>query len=470
MPLGTVKLPTLEQLEEVAEDLGFTMSEEDLETHLEAMVPRHRRLQPGRPAARRAAAGEVSAHARLPPGGRGEPVRRLVRTRAAIEGAAARQAQGQAGRAQGQRLPRRRADDERRLDARGLRARRRRHHRRRASSTPAAPSSARRSASTSASRAAATPARPARCTTRARWATRPAARPRAARPWSPPARSTMAIGGDQGGSIRMPAAYCGIYGMKPTHGLVPYTGIMPIELTHRPHRSDDRHGRRQRAAARGAGRPRRARPAPVRPAQTERYTEALGRGRGGPAGSPSSTRASAIPSRSRPSTRWCARRADELQRLGAEVDEVSIPMHRLGPPIWLPIAVEGATMQMMQGNGYGFNWKGLYVTSLHRLPQRLADQGRRALRHAQDHDAARPLHGEATIAATTTPRRRTSSRRLRAAYDAVLKDYDLLLMPTLPLTATPLPDDGRADRRRSCSGRSRCCPTPRPSTAPTTRR
>src|SRR6202795_1490887 len=41
----------------------------------------------------------------------------------------------------------------------------------------------------------------------------------------------MAIGGDQGGSIRIPAAYCGIYGMKPTYGLVPYTGIFPIENT-----------------------------------------------------------------------------------------------------------------------------------------------------------------------------------------------------------------------------------------------
>ena len=40
----------------------------------------------------------------------------------------------------------------------------------------------------------------------------------------------MALGGDQGGSIRMPASFCGIYGMKPTHGLVPYTGIMPIEI------------------------------------------------------------------------------------------------------------------------------------------------------------------------------------------------------------------------------------------------
>src|SRR5256886_10263754 len=41
----------------------------------------------------------------------------------------------------------------------------------------------------------------------------------------------MAIGGDQGGSIRMPSCWCGIYGMKGSHGLVPYTGVMPIEIT-----------------------------------------------------------------------------------------------------------------------------------------------------------------------------------------------------------------------------------------------
>ena len=34
------------------------------------------------------------------------------------------------------------------------------------------------------------------------------------------------------------------------------------------------------------------------------------------------------------------------------------------------------------------------------------------------------------------------SRQLTLAYDTALADYDLLLMPTLPLTATPLPAAG----------------------------
>ncbi|KAL3457001.1 putative amidase [Aspergillus heterothallicus] len=41
-------------------------------------------------------------------------------------------------------------------------------------------------------------------------------------------RADMAIGGDQGGSIRIPASYNGIYGMKPTHGLIPYTGAATL--------------------------------------------------------------------------------------------------------------------------------------------------------------------------------------------------------------------------------------------------
>ena len=41
----------------------------------------------------------------------------------------------------------------------------------------------------------------------------------------------MAVGGDQGGSVRIPASFTGIVGLKPTWGLVPYTGASSIEPT-----------------------------------------------------------------------------------------------------------------------------------------------------------------------------------------------------------------------------------------------
>lgn len=35
----------------------------------------------------------------------------------------------------------------------------------------------------------------------------------------------LALGADQGGSIRIPSAWCGVVGLKPTFGLVPFTGV-----------------------------------------------------------------------------------------------------------------------------------------------------------------------------------------------------------------------------------------------------
>ena len=137
--------------------------------------------------------------------------------------------------------------------------------------------------------------------------------------------------------------------------------------------------------------------------------------------------------------------ADEFRKLGATVEDVSIPMHLLGPKIWLVIAFEGATQQMMKGNSHGFNWKGLYLTSMidahsnwrHRANE-LPDTVKQTM-----------LVGEYMI---QTGRGRYYAKaqnlalQLRAAYDAALENYDLLLMPTTPLKAPELPPADNSDR------------------------
>ena len=130
--------------------------------------------------------------------------------------------------------------------------------------------------------------------------------------------------------------------------------------------------------------------------------------------------------------------AKALQSLGAKVKEVSIPMHLMGPALWMPIGVEGLTQTMMYGDGYGVSRPDLYVTSLmdfHRNWRTRANEMSETTKlFTMFGSYIRKYYGSRYYGKAMNV-----TRLLTAAYDAVLADHDLLLMPTTPIKATPLP-------------------------------
>jgi len=246
----------------------------------------------------------------------------------------------------------------------------------------------------------------------------------------------MAIGGDQGGSIRMPSSFCGTYGMKATHGLVPYTGIMPIEI-YVDHTGpitanvSDNALLLEVIAGNDGYDPRQYK------VKTHLYTKSL---EGGVKGMKIGivTEGFQQPNAEAAVNEKVRAAAKRLGELGAEVSEVSIPWHMLGSALWMPIGVEVLTHTMMHGDGYGVSRPDLYVTSLmdfHRNWRTRANEMSETTKlftlfgtYIRKHYGSR-YYGKAM----------NLTRLLTAAYDAALAEYDLLLMPTTAIKATKLP-------------------------------
>ena len=247
----------------------------------------------------------------------------------------------------------------------------------------------------------------------------------------------MAIGGDQGGSIRIPACWNGIYGLKPTYGLVPYTGIFPIEQTL------DHTGPMARTvsdlatllgviAGEDGFDPRQ------RKVITHDYRGSLKEGVSGL--KVGIVKEGFAHANSEAIVDETVRAA--IGKLGAKVasvEEFSLPMHAAGPVIWGGIANEGAATQMMHGNAYGYNWQGYYDTSL-------IDVWGNAWRARPD-DLSETVKLVMLVGAYMT--RKYNGRfygkaqnmryRLIEAYDQALAKFDVLVMPTLPIRATAFP-------------------------------
>jgi amidase len=249
----------------------------------------------------------------------------------------------------------------------------------------------------------------------------------------------FAIGADQAGSIRIPASFTGIVGLKPTYGLVPYTGVMGLDFT------IDHVGPMGRTVADVAllleviagedgidGRQRNVR--------VGRYTEGLG---GGVAGLRIGVvrEGFGLPE-SNPGTDAAVRQAAaDLAKAGAVVEEVSIPWHRNGFAIWSGIANEGTYQTLYQGAGAGHLTPGAYPLGL-----MLALGGLQARANEMPHTVkigmllGHYLHQQ--YGGRFYAKAQNLRRRLAREYDAALASYDLLLMPTTAMPTSRIPADG----------------------------
>jgi amidase len=247
----------------------------------------------------------------------------------------------------------------------------------------------------------------------------------------------LAVGGDQGGSVRIPSSFSGGVGHKPTHGLVPYTGAFPIEQT------IDHLGPMTRTVADAASMlavmagvdgldPRQPRAidavdylAALAEPATGLRIGVVSEGFGTPVSDPGvdeSVRAA----------------VDVLRGAGLHAEEISIPWHVDAMAVWNVIATEGAAFQMLDGNAYGMNSQGLYDPELiaHYAANRIA-------KGAQLSKTVKlvGLSGRYTFetgGGKYYAMARNLAFELRKAYDDALSAYDVLVMPTLPYTAREL--------------------------------
>ncbi len=261
----------------------------------------------------------------------------------------------------------------------------------------------------------------------------------------------LALGGDQGGSIRFPAAWCGVVGLKQTRGLVPYTGCMGLEMSHDivgPMATSVEGVARLLSVLAG--------PDPYDPRQrgvipenyVRDYMPAIGRGCKGLKigvvvegfGHKADTwpDLKLLPSDRRIDAKVRAALRG-LKKQGAKVRNISVPMHYDGLRIWFALVAEGAVDLMFHGSGLGSNWQGYYDTPM-------LDHMARSLR-ARANDIPptvinvllmgeylkRHYHGRYYAKA------QNQRGALMRAYDAALAEHDVLVMPTIPQMPGPIP-------------------------------
>ena len=246
----------------------------------------------------------------------------------------------------------------------------------------------------------------------------------------------IAFGGDQGGSVRIPAAWSGCLGLMATHGLIPHTGVFGLEATvdyvgPMTRNVEDLAAVLQSVAGPDGYDPRQA----ALPVTLPDYAGALGQGLEGlkigvlgegfgvPGGEPdverTVTAALAV-----------------IEGAGARLENVSVPLHRTASLAIMPLFLEGGRYL------YDTNFGGAFAKTFYPASF-MATFGRAKRSHSHE----LPLNLKLSLLSGSYAHDRYNGRLYAKAqnvrptfvaqYLEVFRKVDLLAMPTVPIKSHP---------------------------------
>ncbi|KAJ5502091.1 Amidase [Penicillium fimorum] len=273
----------------------------------------------------------------------------------------------------------------------------------------------------------------------------------------------LAIGTDQAGSVRIPASYNGLYGLKPTFGLVPYTGAgsmspMIDHLGPLATELEDVAALLQVMAGYDGYDPRMTPETPlvhcVKP-----YLKLLLQAREEIQSTPKpghklrvgllkeSFHMPGVAADVRDIVFQAATRSFEA--VGASVCEVSIPMHQQGPAIWTAATRPSMSNYLCEGNPSGH----LSFLSPHTQMKWPPSQETYDTLTCNNPAVVNIMLSEKFAKESSKAGLEAKAHRmvfaLRAAYDSALEHVDILVTPCAPTVAMPHPDPNGPDGKRA---------------------
>lgn len=246
----------------------------------------------------------------------------------------------------------------------------------------------------------------------------------------------FSLGSDTGGSIRQPAAYCGVVGMKPTYGRVSRFGLVAFASSLDqigPITRNVKDNAMVLEAIAGADK----NDSTSAPVEDVDFTSEIGKDiKGLKIALPKEYLGEGVSEEVKTSVKQAV---ETLKSLGAEVDEVSLPNTKYGIPSYYVIASSEASANLARFDGIRYGYHSKEAQTLEELYKMSRSEG------FGDEVKRRIFLGTFALSSGYYDAFYNKSQKVRTLikndFDKVFDNYDVVVGPTAPTTAFNLGEE-----------------------------